>query len=249
MVESFYSKQSYNWQTNSDELFELAWNLLFTEAKKSLGNINGRKLLDAGCGMGRFYPYVSESDYMGMDISEDNVRKAASVFNKTIFSVGNILQTDFKDDYFDALVSIEVIEHLTIDELSVFLKEVSRITKRGARIVITTPNLYYLWGIIPWSFCPLRRRLTFRKLFKGIKDGYVDENYNLPVSHYRFKPRFLKQIISEYLVVSNVKSTYWFNNRAIHNLVPKFQLKLLKFSNHPKFLIGSQLVIECENNK
>jgi len=194
---------------------------------------DGKKLLDAGCGKGDFFPYAGTSDYYGIDISEDNVIYASRQHGN-VFMVRDVLQTEFDDDYFDILVAIEVIEHLTLEDLSLFIREVRRITKNGSKIVFTTPNLYYLWGIIPWSFCPVRRRLTLLKLMKGIFYGYVNENYNLPVHHYRFKPNFLKKRISEFLKVNSIRSTYWYNNRAIHGLIPKLQMRILNYSNRFK---------------
>jgi len=252
MTRDFYQGHGYNWQTNSDALFRRAWHLLFTEAQESMGNLEGIKLMDAGCGKGEFYPYVSSSSYYGIDISKDNIERAKEHFDKGSFLVGDVSKMEFDDDFFDALVSTEVIEHLTLNQLSEFLGEVKRVTKKGGRVVFTTPNLYYLWGTIPWSFCPVRRRMSLWKFAKGMVNGFVDENYNLPVHHYRFKPSFLKGVINEFLDVKNIKSTYWYNNRAIHGLLPEFQLKVLNFSNRIKFkplLLGQQLIIECENNK
>ena len=251
MIKNFYSQNSYNWQTNSDGLFCCAWHLLFSNVQKRLEDVKGHKLLDAGCGMGAFSPYVKLADYCGIDISSENIAYAYKKYRCNLV-VGDILKTGFNDDSFDSLVSIEVIEHLTIDDLLEFLREVKRITKNGGKIVFTTPNLYYLWGIIPWSFWPVRRRLTFFKLVDGIRNGYIDENYNLPVRHYRFRPSFLKSVLADFFEVKEVESTYWYNNRAIHGFCPRLQFKLLNFSNIFKtklFLLGSQLVIECENIK
>jgi len=252
MVNNYYKENAYNWQTNCDILFQQAWHILFSEVYKSLGDIKNKKILDAGCGQGAFYNYIKNAQYYGIDISNENIKIAKNINNNNNFIVQNILKTEYSDNYFDALVSIEVIEHLTIEELDRFLYEIKRITKKGSTIVITTPNLYYLWGLIPWSFYPIRRRLTFSKFIKGILHGYVNENYNISAHHYRFKPIFLRKRISKIRLKKIGTSTYWYNNRAIHGIFSKTQLSLLNWSNIFKsryILLGSQLVIICKNNK
>jgi SAM-dependent methyltransferase len=44
----------------------------------------------------------------------------------------------YPDDGFDAVVSIEVVEH--VEDQFAFLRELARITKPGGRVVVTTPN-------------------------------------------------------------------------------------------------------------
>jgi SAM-dependent methyltransferase len=252
-IVNYYKVNGFDWQTNMDDLFIQSGNILYTKVKIKLGDVTLRKILDAGCGIGVFYNYIPSSIYYGIDISPDNINIAKNNLNfNGIFSEGDITHIDYPDDFFDGLISIEVIEHLTLDDLNLFLSEIKRVTKSGSKIVFSTPNLYYLWAIIPWSFYPFRQRLTLSKFIKGIKNGYINENYNIPVHHYRFKPKFLKKIISNYLKVNSINSTYWYNNRAIHKITPKLQMKILNFSNrfNPKCInIGMQLIIECINEK
>lgn len=249
----FYKEQPYTWQTNVDSLFEFCVVTIFRKVRKRLGQLtNNDKVLDIGCGMGEFAPYTSPAKYVGIDISEENIRKAKNKYPQGEFLVMDATKTIYKDNTFHYIVCIETIEHLTIDELRGLLKEMKRIGGKDCKIVFTTPNLQYLWGLIPWSFWPIKKRLTFRKFIEGIRKGYVDENYNLPSHHYRFKPSFLKKLLEEYFAVTYVGSTYWYNNRAIHKKNPNLQMKILQFSARHKFLwlnIGSQLIIECKNNK
>jgi len=66
----------------------------------------------------------------------------------------------YEDDTFDAVVSIEVIEH--VEDQFHFMRELARIAKPGGKVVITTPNVSnlnsrvrsMLWGF-PSLFDPL----------------------------------------------------------------------------------------------
>lgn len=207
------------------------------------------RLLDMGCGRGDFIKYKpAPVKYTGIDISEGNIEKAKGRHPEEDFRVMDATNTSFEDNTFDYIVCIETIEHLTIDELRDSLREMRRIGKEHCKIIITTPNLYYLWGLMPWSFWPLRSRLTLKKFIKGIKKGYIDEEYNLPIHHYRFRPSFLRKMFGSYFTaVRRVDSTFWYNNRAIHGILPQLQMKILNFSNRHKFLgldLGAQLIME-----
>jgi len=59
----------------------------------------------------------------------------------------------FEDERFDAVVSIEVIEH--VEDQFAFVRELARITRPGGRVVITTPNVLSLTSRVRnlvWGF-------------------------------------------------------------------------------------------------
>lgn len=243
----FYTKNAYTWQTNTDDLFKCALKTLFTKAKDALNSQDSDRVLEIGCGMGEFLEYKPKGEYVGIDISIDNISEARKRYPNNEFHAMDALNLDFKPEYFDKIICIETIEHLTIRELVMLYYTLPALIKPGGTIVITTPNLFYLWGLIPWSFWPIKRRLSLTKFFKGFWKGYVDENYNLPVHHYRFHPGFLKKFFGYFFIVDEISSTYWYNNRVIHKLFPKLQMKLMEFSAKHKFLglnLGSQLIIK-----
>lgn len=253
-AKEYYKEQSYTWQSNRDELFENALRILFNSAIDALGPLDSNQvILDIGCGSGDFLDYYTKNArYIGIDISPENIAEAQKKHPNAQFLVGDATQLSLEDHSIDAIVCIETIEHLTIDEIRTLLKEMKRLLKSGGRVVVTTPNLFYIWGVIPWSFFPVRRRLSIAKFLKGLKHGYVDENYNLPVHHYRFRPSFLRDLAAEYFLVESIRSTYWYNNRAIHHIWPALQMGIMNFSARHRFLWtngGSQLVLALVNGK
>lgn len=54
--------------------------------------------------------------------------------------MANVLALLFKDRFFDKVVFADFIGHITLEEKSVFLKEISRIVRPGGSAVIFTPN-------------------------------------------------------------------------------------------------------------
>ena len=110
------------------------------------GNLNGKKIIDIGCGKGRFLRILkskfSKSDLYGLDISE----KMLSFCPKEIKTVcGSILDIRYPDKYFDYVYCIETLEHSLRIENSV--KELVRILKPGGKIIIIDKNIAKL-GIL-----------------------------------------------------------------------------------------------------
>ncbi|HOW36925.1 MAG TPA: class I SAM-dependent methyltransferase, partial [Candidatus Pacearchaeota archaeon] len=61
------------------------------------------KILDAGCGVGRFARYFIENGFnlIGMDFSKEDVRLAKQKIGKGTFVVGSVTEIPFKDNSFD----------------------------------------------------------------------------------------------------------------------------------------------------
>jgi len=101
------------------------------------------KVLDAGCGDGVFSYLVSKKGYevSGVDLSKEAIDAAKEITKKKgqniDFRVASVYELPYEDNYFDAVVSTEVIEHL--DDVDKFLDEIKRVTKKEGTIVISTP--------------------------------------------------------------------------------------------------------------
>ncbi|RXK59304.1 class I SAM-dependent methyltransferase [Lacibacter luteus] len=91
------------------------------------------KILEVGCGAGKFLFSLAElfphSEFIGVDISEPAIKKAQAVnVNKKInFIVGDAEKLHFEENVFDAIIMLDVLEHLEnpqkmIDDCYRFLK-------------------------------------------------------------------------------------------------------------------------------
>jgi SAM-dependent methyltransferase len=117
-------------------------------AKKQLGDLEGVRVLEIGCGRGAFAKYLVErgADLTACDFSAAAVRQAAAlVSGRARTMVADIQELPFEDEAFDLVVSLETLEHVIDPDRA--LAELVRATRRGGRLIVTTPNYLSLVGL------------------------------------------------------------------------------------------------------
>lgn len=118
------------------------------------------KVLDFGCGPGFMWEHIknlcAEWQYTGLDFSESSIEKVKSRASGDDQFAGaacvESLPTALPDAEFDAILLLEVVEHLKDEYLRETLKEANRLLKPGGVVVITTPNEEDLSACT--KFCP-----------------------------------------------------------------------------------------------
>jgi len=102
------------------------------------------KVLDLGCGNGRFYPLFEKRnvDYYGIDFSSNMIQIAKEKYPLGKFWVGTGFDLVFENDFFDYVYSIAVLHHVPSEKLrKSFLKEAKRVLKNKGIIVLTVWDL------------------------------------------------------------------------------------------------------------
>ena len=137
---------------------ELRKVVLMVKRYLSLNESSAGRLLDAGCGAGAFIYELKKISprlqYFGCDISREMVRKASLLFSGVnsgfnqhseaskkssvpAFCASDIGHLPYRDLAFDYLVCYSVLHYLpSMEYLELTVKEFSRITKPGGRIVL-----------------------------------------------------------------------------------------------------------------
>jgi SAM-dependent methyltransferase len=101
------------------------------------------RVLDAGCGSGRTLDQLARyGTVSGVDLSPVAVRAARSRGHDAF--VAPIESLPYADDTFDLVTCLDVIEHTPDDRRS--LRELTRVTKPGGRLVVTVPAHPALWS-------------------------------------------------------------------------------------------------------
>lgn len=99
-------------------------------------HLEGGRLMDFGCGSKPYKNIIDVKEYIGVDFdgeghSHENEQIDVFYDGKTI---------PFPDNHFDAVLTTEVMEH--VFEPDATLKEINRVMKPGAKILITCPFVF-----------------------------------------------------------------------------------------------------------
>ena len=112
--------------------------------REHLGELRGRRVLDVGCGKGRFARIFKEAqpeaEIWGLDISEAMLRFVPEGIHTR---AGSMTELPFEDAFFDGAYATESLEHAV--EISKAVSEICRVVKPGGRIAIIDKNAEQ-WG-------------------------------------------------------------------------------------------------------
>lgn len=105
--------------------------------------LEGRTVLDAGCGAGYGTSFMADNGarwVLGLDISEEAIQYAAWSHprDNLEFGIADCTELGLRNDSFDIVVSIELIEHLV--QVDQYLAEVCRVVKPQGFYFMSTPN-------------------------------------------------------------------------------------------------------------
>jgi SAM-dependent methyltransferase len=131
--------------------------------RRELVDPGSRKILSVGCGpaegLSWLIPFSGlKGKIVGLDIEPIHAR---SLNGRVNFVVGRLERAPFTDGSFDAVLALDVLEH--IDDDSAGLWEAVRLVKPGGLLLITVPALPSLRGIQD-VVSEHRRRYTRRSL-------------------------------------------------------------------------------------
>lgn len=133
---------------------------------KKVNVLKGQRVLDIGCGTGEWLMACRELGAVtcGVDLSDKAIDICRKNLPEGIFYSQPAEQLPFEDNIFDLVTCLGSLEHF-IDPVSA-VKEMVRVAKSDATIIILVPNKYFL-----------TRRL---KLFTGTDQVSVKEDVRSP---------------------------------------------------------------------
>ena len=102
------------------------------------------RILDVGCGTGMVTQYLRGKVYAG-DVNPEML-EIAKKRTRAFLSVFSAYNLPFRDNFFDAVISIKVIYHLK--EPKKAIKEIERVLKTGGKAVIDYPSKHSIGGIV-----------------------------------------------------------------------------------------------------
>lgn len=96
------------------------------------------KLLDVGCGNGKYFSIRDDIDMYGCDPCKNLVNIVKNRYPHVNMRCANGLNLPYESETFQATISVAVLHHLTtIENRMIFLRELTRVTSPGGYILIT----------------------------------------------------------------------------------------------------------------
>jgi SAM-dependent methyltransferase len=116
----------------------------------SLGPLRGRRVLDLGCGKGRFARILSArgARVVGLDISAAMLAAAREAGLDCVR--GSARRLPFRSGSFDAAIAVEVFEHMESRAFDDACEELRRVLRPGGIFVLVDKSVYAMNARRPW---------------------------------------------------------------------------------------------------
>ncbi len=146
---------------------------------EALGSVEGLLILDLGCGKGRFARALKErgARVVGLDLSAAMLAEAVGVDRVR----ATARRLPLKTARFDAVIAVEMWEHLDSRSHAAVLEEARRVLKPGGSLAIVDKNVGALSARRPWLPGALIKRIDeHRGLWMYPAGGPVRERWFWP---------------------------------------------------------------------
>lgn len=126
-------------------IYKFPWNIYHSPIKKEIIKecellSQDYKVLDIGCGAGLLDNFLHKEVY-GVDINKKAIEFCQKHYHRgkeRYKLIGIDQKYPFKDEFFDIILCLEVIEHVM--NIPFFLGEIKRVLKSEGIILLSTPN-------------------------------------------------------------------------------------------------------------
>jgi 2-polyprenyl-3-methyl-5-hydroxy-6-metoxy-1,4-benzoquinol methylase len=188
IFERFFSTKAFIDEQDINEALKWSHSYFILNYFKFLPLDKKVKILDIGCGYGRYLLSLLKLGYKncyGIDISEEQIDYARDVIRiNNIEKADAMFWLENKELSFDVILAIDVLEHLNSDDLIVLCKKIYGSLKRGGKFIVQVPN-----GIAPINpiiYGDLSHVRAFTA--ESIKQLFLLAGFSSPFEYYEITP-------------------------------------------------------------
>lgn len=135
-----YDKE-YRVMGPSDKMWLLRYQKDLAQVQKYVATNEDFRVLDIGCGDGRFLDFLPFKHKFGVDVSRIGVEIAKKRgIDAQVVDIEHE-KLPHKSNSFDLVFCMEVLEHLF--DISLLLSEIKRVLRQGGHVHVTVPNEVY----------------------------------------------------------------------------------------------------------
>ena len=176
-------------------------------------------VLDVGCWSGQFETLAKDhvKQIVGIDPGNKAIelaRKRLAKYNNVSFDIGKAEKLQFKDNTFDTVVMLEVLEHLPKYSEKKALKEINRVLKSAGYLILSTPNSNIFSILLDPAYFLIGHR---HYSYKQLSDLLQKTNFKISSVHYRggFAHLITSNIemIFKHIFKKKFNRPQWLNNR------------------------------------
>jgi ubiquinone/menaquinone biosynthesis C-methylase UbiE len=214
---------------NQQNIWELKGSQLIRQIKRAevvkqmLKYSKAKHILDIGCAEGFITNYLSQlqAQVIGVDIDR-SLKTAKNKVKNADFIYASITDLPFKEETFEAVTLLEILEHLPEKNISKSIIEVNRVLKSGGTLILSVPykeKITYTRCIHCGKLTPLWGHIQSfdeNKLKRLLPDNYVQtEKKHLPNVELISCNKLLGKFpLTVWLIINNILGTvckgYWF---------------------------------------
>jgi SAM-dependent methyltransferase len=132
---------------------------------------NVDRVIDVGCAWGYLSAHLSQKarDVFGIDFNRDAISRAKIIYPNGNFQVASVEDLPFMQNTFDAVVMLDVLEHVQNDTRAI--DEVYRILKDDGTLILSVPNDSPVKFLDPKLFWG-HRHYSLQKVIKLFADRF-----------------------------------------------------------------------------
>tara|TARA_B100000508_G_scaffold24443_2_gene17623 strand:- start:16905 stop:17633 length:729 start_codon:yes stop_codon:yes gene_type:complete len=198
----------------------------------------GNRVLDVACGTGYGVSLICESgalEVVGVDIDSDSISYAQKKYNhkNAKYICSSASKIPMPDEYFDAIVTFETIEHLEEEDRELYLRELRRVLKDDGVVILSTPNKLIT---SPWSKIPLNPYHILEYYEETLRDEI--EKYNFRILSWCGQRR-VKNIFTKYpiYVLIRIFEKISRKNLGIYDIADSSEVKPIERGCHPRYFV------------